>query len=260
MTNSTSTAAFSISTQDELDNFAHNFAKHSKLKPTHIKTAIAKTRGYQTIAGYQDNLLQNSTTKTASASTVLEQIEKAQNIINVQETLKDNDLEELKILLPFFSQTCIKDHNYSSADKLTLNAISVCQKAASNYIESEFSSILITHSHYNNDNSGRDHYLNKIVVKHGNDTVEIQCITILERDNCAWELTREQPITANLNGENLDDLFFDNFDNFAKLICNDSGQEFYWDNPVEPTLLRKAQAVITKNQAAMALFVAIEDF
>jgi hypothetical protein len=255
-----STAPFSIATIADFENFAISFAKKSKLKPTHVKETIAKVRGYKTITAFKDNLLEHSTVKTTSLTDIFEQFIKAKDLIQSQENIKDNDLEDLAKLLPFFSETCIEDNNYSSATQSTLDAILVCQEAARNYVESNFTSITITSSHYNNDNCGRDHYLNKIIVKGINDTVEIRSITIFDRDSCGWELTREEPIVARLNDQELDDLFFDSVDDFNKLINEEKGVEFYWDNIADPVLLSKANLVIEKNKAAMSLLVQVEDF
>jgi hypothetical protein len=255
-----STAPFSIATIADFENFAISFAKKSKLKPTHVKETIAKVRGYNTIAAFKDNLLDHSTVQTESALSVFDQIIKAKDIIESQENLKNNDLEELTKLLPFFSEACIKDFNYIDAPQNQYDAITICQQAAKNYVASNFSSISITCTHYDNDAVGRDHYMNTIIVKDGDNVVEIKAITILDRDNGGWELTREKDIVATLNNEALDDLFFDSIDNFNELINEEIGDDFYWNNTADPVLLSKANLVIEKNQTAMSLLVQVEDF
>lgn len=198
--------------------------------------------------------------KLKSVENTLMQITKATLIIQNQESIKDNDLERLKELLPFFNEGCIEEYNYGSVGQISLDAIAVCQRAANNYVGSDFSSITINHDHYNNDTSGRDHYMNKLVINDGEDKVEISLVTILDRDSCSWELTREEPISILLNDKEVDDLFEDDIDAFSKLINEELSGGFHWNNQTDPAILAKAHMVISKNEAAIKLLTEVEGF
>lgn len=263
MSTSNNTAAFSVTNEQEFENFAISFAKNSKLKPTHVKSVISSVRGFETITAYKENLAASQTdtnfAQASSTENAFKQIKKAQDIIRQQEDLKTNDLDELKNLLPMFAENCVEDYNYGQSEQSTLDAVKVCQLAAKHYADSNYTSITVESNYYDNDAMGQNLYFNKVTVKHGDDIVIINSVTRVESDR-GWNLEKNGDTMATLNGEPLEDLFFDDFDSLCEMICPELDVQFYWDNPVEPTLLAKAQKVIEKNNAALALLVELEDF
>lgn len=252
-------AIFSIASEQDFDTFATNFAKHTKLKPTHVRSAVAKTRGYQTVKSYTDALNKPSGNDIAASKAlgILKQIEQAYETIRTSLRYLENDFDILVESMPIFGD----NYTHSLAEdkgKDTLQLIShICTNALRSCLERQGESIFIKCEYLDNDASGRNHYTNTLKVNHNGDTVIFTAITILEHDRDAWELIREQPITVKLNDKDITSIMdtegecIENFDELTQILCHDFARGIVWHNPVKPTALAQARSVIAANQAAL---------
>jgi len=253
------TTTISIPNPDAFDKFAINFAKHSKLKATHVRSVIAKTQGFQTIDSYKKSL-ENTNTANMPLSDIVEQIERANQIVESANNYATNDMDELIKLMPIFSDDYAENLGLTPDDEQLLLINATCVGALNNYLASKGQSITIECKHINNDTMGNDHFLNTIAVSFdGNDFI-IKATTVLSHDYSGYALERQEPIKATLNGESVKDVFFDDFDELIMLTCPEFDHEFFWSNPVAHDLLAKANQVLATNLPALQSLKGIEGF
>tara|TARA_Y100001936_G_scaffold249876_1_gene301240 strand:+ start:1971 stop:2753 length:783 start_codon:yes stop_codon:yes gene_type:complete len=252
-------AIFSIASEQDFDTFATNLAKHTKLKPTHVRSAVAKTRGYQTVKSYTDalNKPSGSDIPATKALGILKQIEQAYETIRASLGYMKNDLDMLVEDMPIFGDNYT--HSLAGGEgNDTLQLINhICTNSLRNYFERRGEGIFIKCEYLESDATGRNHYTNTLTANHNGDTVTFTAITVLEHDRDAWELLREQPISVRLNGKDITSIMnaekacIENFDKLTQILCDDFAKGFVWKNPVKPAALAHARSVIDANQAAL---------
>ncbi len=259
-------AIFSITSEQDFDTFATNLAKHTKLKPTHVRSAIAKTRGYQTVKRYKDALESTSQAKSpAFPHKALEQIERAYKTIEDSTRYRKNNLDNLAEISPIFANSYQSNTTVSdSAIAVVEQVNAICSGATATHMESLGESIIIECKYHKRDSYGRAHYLNTVKAQHNGNTVTFAATTVLEHDNSTWTLLRETHFTVMLNDTDITQAMeeeatcLSGIDYLIHMLCPDFDYEFIWHNPIDAERLSKAQALIAINQSALSALQSIE--